>query len=233
MSYDFAYLITSVLLLIVWLILYWLKPQSRKKMLLVSMLTAPLGLTEPFFVPSYWLPFTLFDLARKTRFDIESILFSFAVGGIAAILYEAFWGQHRKRVPIHEQHQGRHQIHRLALISPIVSFLLLYLFTSLNPIYSSILSMVVGAVATWYCRPDLVRAMVTGSLLFLALYFVVFLVGFVWLFPGYVEAVWNLPVISGILIVGVPIEELLFAATLGAMWSSVYEHFNWSRLSSA
>lgn len=233
MDYTYAYLITSILLLVVWLILFWLKPQSCKKMLLVSLLTAPLGLTEPFFVPSYWLPFTLFDLARKTRFDLESLLFSFAVGGIAAILYETFWGQHRGRVSFHEQHQKRHRIHRLALISPIVTFFLLYLFTPLNPIYSSILAMAIGALATWYCRPDLVRAMVTGSLLFLALYFVVFLVGFVWLFPGYVEAVWNLPVISGILVIGVPVEELLFATTLGAMWSSAYEHYNWFRISSA
>ncbi|MBI3984343.1 MAG: hypothetical protein HY344_00160 [Candidatus Levybacteria bacterium] len=54
---------------------------------------------------------------------------------------------------------------------------------------------------------------------------------FVWLFPGYVEAVWNLKAISGILIVGIPIEELLFAASLGAMWSSIYEHFSWYKFS--
>lgn len=231
MSFDYAYLIASLFLLLVWLFFYWITPQSRKKMLLVSIVTAPLGLTEPFFVPSYWLPFTLFDMARKTRFDVESILFSFAVGGIAAIVYEAFWGVNRKKVFIHEQHQSRHRIHKLALISPIISFFLLYTFTSLNPIYSSILAMIVGAIATWYCRPDLASAMRTGSILFLVLYFVVFLVGFVWLFPGYIEAVWNLPAISGMLIAGVPIEELLFAASLGAMWSSVYEHFHWYKFS--
>jgi len=65
-------------------------------MILVSLLTAPLGLTEPFFVPAYWLPFTLFDLARQTRFDLESLLFSFAVGGTGAILYESLWGKIKK-----------------------------------------------------------------------------------------------------------------------------------------
>lgn len=231
MDYTYAYLIISAFLFVIWIILYLTRPASRKKMFLVSLLTAPLGLTEPLFVPSYWLPFTLFDLARKTRFDLESLLFSFAVGGIAAILYEAFWGQHRRRISIHDQHQKRHRIHRLALISPILSFFLLYFFTPINPIYSSILAMLVGAVATWYCRPDLVKAMLTAGVVFLVLYFVVFWVGFVWLFPGYVEAVWNLPAVSGILIAGVPIEELLFATTLGAMWSSVYEHFTWYKFS--
>jgi len=55
--------------------------------------------------------------------------------------------------------------------------------------------------------------------------------GLAWLFPGYVPAIWNLPAISGILVAGVPVEELLFAASLGAMWSSVYEHFGWYRFS--
>lgn len=231
MDFTYAYLIASVLLLFVWLYLYWTKPKARRKMLLISLLTAPLGLTEPLFVPSYWLPFTLFDLARRTRFDLESLLFSFAVGGITAILYESLWGKSRKTISIHEKHQEKHRFHRWALISPFILFGILYFFTPLNPIYSTILAMTVGAVATWLCRPDLLKAMVTGSLLFLGIYFVVFLVGFVWLFPGYVEAVWNLPAISGILIAGVPIEELLFAASLGAMWSSAYEHFAWYKFS--
>lgn len=200
-------------------------------MLLVSLLTVPLGLTEPLFVPSYWLPYTLFDLARKTRFDLESLIFSFAVGGITTILYESFRGRSREPVDEHEMHQGRHRFHRLALLSPLLSFGVLYSFTTLNPIYSTIIAMAIGAVATRLCRPDLLRAMITGSVLFLVLYFVVFLVGFVWFFPGYVEAVWNLPAISGILVAGVPIEELLFAASLGAMWSSVYEHFAWYKFS--
>ncbi|MCL5797361.1 MAG: lycopene cyclase domain-containing protein [Patescibacteria group bacterium] len=231
MNYDYAYLITSVLLLFVWLYLYWTKPELRRKMLLISLLTAPLGLTEPLFVPSYWLPFTLFGLARRTRFDLESLLFSFAVGGITAILYESLWGKSRKTVNVHEMHQGRHRFHRLALVSPFISFGILYLLTPLNPIYSTILAMTIGGIATWLCRPDLLQAMLTGSLLFLGIYFVVFLVGFVWLFPGYVEAAWNLPAISRILVVGVPVEELLFAASLGAMWSSVYEHFAWYKFS--
>lgn len=231
MNYDFAYLIASTLLLFVWLYLYWTKPKVRRKMLLVSLFTTPLGLTEPLFIPSYWLPYTLFDLARQTRFDLESLLFSFAVGGITAVLYESLWGKSRKPVNVHEMHQGRHKFHRLALLSPFVSFGILYFLTPLNPIYSTIIAMTIGAVATWLCRPDLLKAMLTGSFLFLGIYFFVFLIGFVWLFPGYVEAVWNLPAISGILIAGVPIEELLFAAFVGAMWSSVYEHFAWYKFS--
>lgn len=231
MNDEYAYLLTSVLLFLVWLVFYFKNPKSRKKMLFVSLLTTPLGLTEPLFVPSYWLPFTLLDLARRTGFDFESLLFSFAVGGITTVLYESLWGKSRKAVSVHEMHQEKHKFHLFALLSPLVSFGGLYFLTPLNPIYSAIIAMTIGAIATWFCRPDLVRAMLTGSMVFLVLYFVVFLVGFVWFFPGYVDAVWNLPAISGILIAGVPVEELLFATSLGAMWSSVYEHFAWFKFS--
>lgn len=231
MSYDYAYLITDLLLLFVWLVFYFKNPKSRRKILLVSLFTTPLGLTEPLFVPSYWIPYTLFDLARQTRFDLESLLFSFAVGGIATVLYESLWGKSRKAVSVHEMHQEKHRFHRLALLSPLVSFGILYFFTPLNPIYSTIIAMTIGAIATCLCRPDLLKGMLTGSILFLVIYFTVFFIGFVWLFHGYVEAVWNLPAISGVLVAGVPIEELLFAASLGAMWSSVYEHFTWYKFS--
>ena len=48
------------------------------------------------------------------------------------------------------------------------------------------------------------------------------------IYPNFIEA-WNLPAISGILILKVPLEELMFAFTFGMMWSSLYEHFTWHR----
>jgi len=46
-----------------------------------SWLTALFGLTEPRFVPEYWNPPSLFDLAQCTGFDIESLIFCFGIGG--------------------------------------------------------------------------------------------------------------------------------------------------------
>jgi len=48
--------------------------------------------------------------------------------------------------------------------------------------------------------------------------------------PDYVKNVWNFSRISGILILGIPLEELLFAFTLGMLWSSFYEHMHWYKL---
>ena len=48
--------------------------------------------------------------------------------------------------------------------------------------------------------------------------------------PGYVEKVWTLSAISGIEIIGIPVEELLFAFTFGMLWSSYYEHLTWRKI---
>ena len=91
--------------------------------------------------------------------------------------------------------------------------------------------MVVGAIATILCRPDLKTKTWVGGVLFLAYYFVFFLV-LEASSPGYVQHVWNLPEISGILLLGIPLEELLFAFAFGLYWSGVYEHLMWRKIDS-
>mgnify|MGYP001602330297 FL=1 len=71
--------------------------------------------------------------------------------------------------------------------------------------------------------------MLASAFIFLILYFLYFLI-LIALSPGYVEQVWNLKAISGILILGIPLEELLFALSFGFIWSSIYEHITWKKL---
>ncbi len=209
----------------IWLALYLAKPDLRREMLRVSLFTAPFGLTEPIFVPRYWSPPSLFNLASTTGFDIESFIFSFAVGGIAAVLYAAVFKVRHVQMSPAEMRLPRHRFHMLAMISPILVFVPLFLLTDLNPIYTASISMLVGGVATLLCRPDLKKNMLVGAGMFTVLYFVYFL--FVNLVePTFIDS-WNLAALSGLLVFGVPMEELMYAFTFGLMWSSIYEHFMW------
>lgn len=47
--------------------------------------------------------------------------------------------------------------------------------------------------------------------------------------PGYAAAVWYLFAHSGVIVVGLPLKERLFAFTLGLCRSSVSEHLAWRR----
>ena len=198
-------------------------------MLRMSLFTAPLGLTEPLFVPEYWNPPTLFDLAQRTGFDIESLIFCFSIGGIATVLYEMAVPVRHVPMQQDEKHDPHHRYHLLALASPVIVFIPLLLATSWNAIYPGILAMFVGAMATLWCRPDLKKKIWTGGGIFLGLYFIFFkLLDLA--FPGYVEKYWTIDALSGIIVLGIPIEEYLFAFTFGLMWSSLYEHFLWQRI---
>ena len=230
MDIQYAWLIWSLLLVGIWLVVYIFlnDKEKRKEMLIVSLLTSLTGLTEPLFVPVYWNPPSLFNLASLTGFDIESLIFSFAAGGIVVIIYELIFRTAHEKMEVSSRHATPHRYHLWAILSmPIIFFILLF-FTKLNPIYISVISLIVGGLATWYCRPDLKKKMVTSAFLFLGLYFFYFLTLII-MFPGYVQQVWNLQVVSGILVVGIPLEELLYAFSFGFMWSSIYEHFTWRK----
>jgi len=222
---QYVWLVWASAFLIPWAILFAAFPQHRRAMKWASLFTAPFGLTEPIFVPRYWNPPSLFDLAQRTGFDIESLIFCFAIGGVGAVLYNVLTNQVPVAVSTEEKHQPRHRYHTLALASPFLVFPFLF-FLPWNPIYAGIVAMAVGAAATAWCRPDLRRKGWVGGLLFLA-YYAIFLEGMDLSSPGYIARVWNLTALSGVVLFRMPLEELLFAGGFGMYWSSVYEHFTW------
>ncbi|GBF20602.1 hypothetical protein DHD05_10345 [Arenibacter sp. N53] len=226
---QYVWFIWSLILLALWGLVYLLKKDSRKEMLKMSWITIPFGLTETLFVPEYWHPPSLFDLAIKTGFDIESLIFSFAIGGIGMVLYNLLFKRRYIEMPHTERGHAMHRLHIYILFVPVLVFLVLSLFTDLNHIYCGILAMFMGGLTTLYCRPDLKGKIWVGGLLFTLLYFVYFgsILPF---YPDYVELYWNLENLTQILVLGIPIEELLFAFTFGMYWSGLYEHLYWKKL---
>lgn len=228
---QYVWLTWASAFLIPWLLLYWAFPAHRKAMRWTSLFTAPFGLSEPLFVPDYWNPPSLFDLAQRTGFDLESIIFCFGIGGVTAVLYNVLTGKVHRSIGVRERMSALHRHHRLALAAPFLAFPPLMLLPW-NPIYSGIIAMLIGAAATVLCRPDLKFKTWLGGALFVAYYFV-FLQGLEFLSPGYIARIWNLQALSGWSLAGEPIEELAFAIGFGMYWSGAYEHFTWSRPQSA
>ena len=226
-DFRYVWMIWASAFLVPWALLYLKHAPLRREMLAVSAATSLLGLTEPIFVPEYWNPPSLFDLAARTGFDIESLVFCFAIGGIGFVAYKALARLRVSALPHAERHGRLHRFHRLALAVPFVSFVPLYLLPW-NPIYPGIAALGIGGAATVWCRPDLARASLTGGALFLGLY-AAFMALLLFAAPGYVEQVWNLADLSGVVPAGIPVEELAFGFAFGLYWAGVYEHFTWRR----
>ncbi|MCB0261513.1 MAG: lycopene cyclase domain-containing protein [Calditrichia bacterium] len=231
MADNYIWFTWSLGLVVIWLIVFTTYRKARKRMLGASLLTMPFGLTEPLFVPEYWHPPSLFDLAHRTGFDIESLIFCFGIGGLGVVLYDLIFKIDHEKMGAEEVHHPRHRFHIWTLMAPVLIFPLLYFLTSWNVIYDATLSMFLAGLAALWCRPDLKAKIWVSGVLFLVFYAVYFL-SLALIAPGYVEKVWTLSAISGIEMIGIPIEELLFAFTFGMLWSSYYEHLTWQKIKS-
>jgi len=66
-SWTYAYLVLSLALLLVWLVLYSLRPDLRHRMFRVSLGTAILKVIEPLFAPKDWNPYTVGHRTPRSR----------------------------------------------------------------------------------------------------------------------------------------------------------------------
>ena len=113
-SDHYVWLVWSSAFLVPWLCLLVCFPRYRAVMLWACVLTMPFGLTERLFVPRHWDPASLFDLAQRTGFDIQSLIFSFAIGGVGAVFYSIVTRLELRPIGIRERRKHRHRGFALA-----------------------------------------------------------------------------------------------------------------------
>jgi hypothetical protein len=186
-----------------------------------------MALTNILFVPQYWTPPSLFDLDQRIRVGIEDVLWAAAVGGIASVIGEILLKEKLSAI-----RKGPRERHYTPFVVVIVVFIALQFWRPDKTIYNTIVAFAIGALVIAYLRRDLVPSMLVGALSFAVLYFALFLC-FLFLYPEFVQRYYNVPNLLGIYLFGVPVEELLFATTGGAIWSVAYEYVQGYRLGPA
>jgi hypothetical protein len=225
-NYHYAYLVGAGIFWIAWIICFIVGKPYRPHIRWGTLIAAPMALTSILFVPQYWTPESLLSLDKKIRVGIEDFLWAAAVGGIAAVLGEVI-----VKDKLAALRSSRHQRHYAPFIFVAALFVVLE-FVRNNTMDNTIISFAAGALVLAYLRPNLLPLMVTSTVNFSILYFVLFLAVLA-LYPEFVTRFYNRPKLLGIYLAGVPIEELLFAATGGAIWSVAYEYVHGYRLEAA
>jgi lycopene cyclase-like protein len=223
MNDHFAYLVGAFLFDAAWLACYLIRKRYRPQIIWGTAVTAPLALTSFLFVPQYWTPPSLFDLDTRFRVGIEDFLWAGAVGGVASVVGEIFLKE--KLAARRKEHRKKHYAPFIVMLGV---FLILHFFYATKNTYSTAIAFAVCAIVVAFFRSDLIPTMFVGASVFIVLYFLLF-VYFLVLYPGFIDRYYNFPNISGIRLLGVPIEELIFAASGGAAWSVAYEYFQGNR----
>lgn len=216
MDIKYSYLGYSLIFLFVWGILFYLRPDLRRRMLIFSLIIMPLGpVSEFWFLRDYWRRPTITGYA----ISIEDAIFAFAIGGIAYGLYKVFF----KMSVIEDREPPRKTW--LVIAFGIILILPLFILTDLlhiNSIFSSTLSFLLITILTWILRPDLRKPSIISGVLVLALFFVVYKIMQV-IFPGSLEYWCTGCNPTGIKISGLNIEELLWDFSWGLTGSTMFE----------
>jgi len=217
MSYIYAYITLCLILLLFWLFIFLMRKDLRREMLWASFWGMPLGFVDFFLVPAYWHPDSLFDLIKNFGVGIESFIFTFVMAGLASVIYEFFY----KEKPVKLVHGGGP--HFWLLLVTTLAFVGLSMLFPTKAIYNLMLIGAAGAIVTIYLRRDLWKQIIASGFIFSFLYLGIFaLVNFI--FSGFIEHAYNLKNTWGILVLGIPLEEMAGAFFAGAFWSSLYEY---------
>jgi hypothetical protein len=223
-SYHYSYLIGVLIFWVAWIVCSIFGKRYRVEIRWGSLIAAPMALTSLLFVPQYWSPPSLFNLDQRIRVGIEDVLWAAAVGGIASVV-----GEMLLKEGLAAMRKLPRKRHYAPFVFAVAVFGALEFWHPGKTMDNTIISLALGALVLACLRRDLVPMMLASALSFTALYFFLFLC-LLTLYPQFVVRYYNLQNLLGIYILGVPIEELLFAATGGAIWSVAYEYVHGYRV---
>lgn len=218
-GYHFAYIAGDFLIgFPVFAVIFYLRKDLRREMLIAGVLLGILSLiTETWYLRDYWHP----ESGIRWRISLGDFFYGFFFGGIASVVYEAILGRYF----------GKRKNHRHHWRWFVIPFFILggFLFIAplhagINSIYTSSLAGLIIATIFLFYRKDLLWDTVMSSLLFGGITFVGYL-AYLAVFPGIINAWWDVDNVSGLLVAGIPLEELIFALGMGAVVGPAYEFF--------
>jgi hypothetical protein len=191
-----------------------LRPGLRRSSLLAAGVLAPFAVLGAVFVPAYWRPDHLFTFLRGV--GIEDVLFCFACGGLGWIVAAAGSGA----VVSGRVDLGCFVSRFLGWSALATCGVLLATATGCSILPAVVVGFTAGGLVVWTRTPRTSRLVVPGAVGFAALYAVVSWI-VLSVFPA-CAGFWTGEAISGRRVLGLPVEELVWALSFGATWPVVF-----------
>jgi lycopene cyclase-like protein len=211
-AYDFLAL--ALLFLAPGAVAWALRPDLRPYMWRSAIAALPFAPTERLFYPTYWSPRFLFDLITKIGFGLEDLIF---LAGLAAFTTTAYpFAFRRALVPLGPPSARRALARTAALVALALAVALGLVALGVHILYASAVGMACATLAAVAARPDLLAPSLLGGLVSTLIYAALCLL-YEALLPGVFRRVWHTERLLGRFVLGVPLEELLYGWTAGAV----------------
>lgn len=207
--------------------IFVLRPDLRIILKVTVPASVPFAMTEFLFYPSYWRPKFLFNLADHIGFGIEDVLFVTALGALSSTLYP-FAARRTPQLP-QAAKSGSALAWRAALplLVALVATAVLHVL-GVPMIYGCCVIMAFVSASILAKRRDLIAPALAGSALTTVAYGALCLV-FSAIIPGVFDLAWNTEKFSNLFVLGVPLEELLYAACTGLVGTVFYPYVTGAR----
>ena len=226
MSYQYTYLFGSLILLVLWGILFLLKKDSRKEMWITSLALGFGGLLVEFvYAKDWWHPLTI----TNTLVGIEDFIFGFTCAGIASVIYEVVFGKRLRIKKVSRKKEFKEELNLVILGSLLAAlFFSSFYLLHLHSFYASVIAFIVPTLIIWIKRRDLIINSILSGLLLSLLSFLFFLPEYIT--PGWVKMTWYLENLTGIIILKTPLEDLIWFFLAGLFLGPLYEYWKEGKL---
>ena len=218
LSYQYAYLIGSLITVPLWLYLYSARPDFRRKMMLLSLATVILAPTNILYYNSYWRPEFIFNIYN---FGIESVIVCFTYGGICGVLYQFAANKKVSEKTLYSDRIGM-KYFSLSILAGVVAILALEVLTDLNVIYTTTTGLFLSGILFTYIRRDLFMPSIYGGVLSTLVSMTVYWLLLI-MYPEFFNRFWITSNLSDIKILWIPFEEYYFHFALGYCLTGMYE----------
>ncbi|MBI4088005.1 hypothetical protein HY418_01315 [Candidatus Kaiserbacteria bacterium] len=215
---QYFYLAWALGFLSLWLILFFLRKDTRKEMLLISGFFGFGGLaSEATYVRDWWQPLTL----TNTSIGVEDFIIGFAIGGVAAVIYEELYHRRLRRYALKRTAPSDPGF--FLLIFPIL-YLSAFFLLHVNSFYSTALVLSALTVYMLITRRDLIiDSLVSGvamTVIGIGMYLLLLLIN-----PNFIQDHWYLPdAWYAKELAGIPLGEYIWYFLVGAYIGPLYEY---------
>jgi hypothetical protein len=209
--YEYSYFIGTLVMAFVWSILYVTERSLKRPMVAFSLLAGVSGFFSAFvYNQDWWLPLTI----THTFVGIEDFLFSFTIGGIAAVIGTRFGRT------FEASRAFKDAFRRLVIIILMIYAVGLAAFLfGIHSFFAALIACGAGMVVLLHQRPDLfgytARAGLFTLIALLPAYWIPELLN-----PGWLADTWMIGNLTGLTLFGIVIEDVIwvfFAAAITAL----------------